>query len=174
MRAIIAIPASVALVLSVASCDRPSTPGGENAAATADGATVDTAADAEAVKKAFAAFNADIVAKNVEAIRAHYASDAVMILPGQAPFEGIDAIMGDYSKYAADPAAKYAPGAETTQVSSGGDVAYGEVNYQTTNTNSTTKAVETKDRYNITVFKKQPDGSWKVVRDINTDVPKAG
>jgi uncharacterized protein (TIGR02246 family) len=169
MKLLIAIPASVALVLSVAACERTSAPAAENVAATAEGATDDSAA----VKQAFAAFNADIAAKNLEAIKSHYASDAVMILPGQAPFEGIDAIMGDYKQYAADTAGKYAPGAETTAISSGGDVAYGEVTYQTTFTNPTTKAVETKDRYNITVFKKQPDGSWKVVRDVNTDVPKA-
>lgn len=169
MKAIIAIPASVALVLSVAACDRPSAPAAENAAATAEGAT----ADADAVKQAFATFNADIAAKNVDAIKAHYASDAVMILPGQAPFTGIDAIMGDYNQYAADKAGKYVPGAETTTISSGGDVAFGEVNYQTTFTNPATKAVETKDRYNLTIYKKQPDGSWKIVRDVNTDVPKA-
>jgi uncharacterized protein (TIGR02246 family) len=169
MKAIIAIPASVALVLSVAACDRPAAPAVENSTATADAA----AADAEAVKQAFATFNADIAAKNVDAIKAHYASDAVMILPGQAPFTGIDAIMGDYNQYAADKAGKYVPGAETTTVSSGGDVAYGEVNYQTTFTNPATKAVETKDRYNLTVYKKQSDGSWKIVRDVNTDVPKA-
>jgi uncharacterized protein (TIGR02246 family) len=170
MKAIIAIPASVALVLSVAACDRTTAPAEGNVAAAAEGATDDAAA----VKQAFAAFNSDIAAKKLDAIKAHYASDAMMILPGQAPFVGIDAIMGDYSNYAADPAGKYVPGAETTEISSGGDVAYGEVNYQTTFTNSTTKAVETKDRYNITVFKKQPDGSWKIVRDINTDVPKGG
>ena len=45
--------------------------------------------------------------KDLEAIKAHYAGDAVMILPGQAPFQGIDAIMGDYKAYAADPAGKY-------------------------------------------------------------------
>jgi len=169
MKAIIAIPASVALVLSVAACDRPAAPAVENSTATADAA----AAEAEAVKQAFATFNADIAAKKVDAIRAHYASDAVMILPGQAPFTGIDAIMGDYDQYAADKAGKYVPGAEATTVSSGGDVAYGEVKYQTTFTNPATKAVETKDRYNITVYKKQSDGSWKIVRDVNTDVPKA-
>jgi uncharacterized protein (TIGR02246 family) len=168
MKAIIAIPASFALVLSVAACDRPSAPAEANVAA-AEGATDDAAA----VKQAFAAFNSDITAKNLDAIKAHYASDAVMIIPGEAPFAGIDAIMGDYSKYAADPAGKYVPGAETTEISSGGDVAYGEVNYQTTFTNSKTKAVETRDRYNLTVFRKQSDGSWKVVRDVNTDVPKA-
>ena len=172
MRSLIVIPASVALVLSVAACDRPSAPAAEaagNSAPTAEGVTDDAAA----VKQAFATFNADIAAKNLEAIKAHYASDAVMIIPGQAPFAGIDAIMGDYNNYAADAAGKYVPGAETTTISSGGDVAYGEVNYQTTFTNSKTKAVETRDRYNLTVFKKQPDGSWKVVRDVNTDVPKA-
>lgn len=173
MRSLILVPASVALVLSVAACDLPSAPAAESSAATAEGATADPAADAAAVKQAFAAFNADIAAKNVEAIKAHYASDAVMIIPGQAPFAGVDAIMGDYKQYAADKAGKYVPGAETTQVSSGGDVAYGEVNYKTTFTNPKTNAVETKDRYNITVYKKQPDGSWKIVRDINTDVPKA-
>ena len=168
MKSLIVIPASVALALSVAACDRSTAPAADNAGATAEVAT----ADAEAVEQAFATFNADIVAKNVDAIKAHYASDAVMIIPGQAPFTGIDAITADYTAYAADPAGKYAPGAETTTISSGGDMAYGEVNYQTTFTNPKTKAVETQDRYNLTVYKKQPDGSWKVVRDVNTTVPK--
>jgi uncharacterized protein (TIGR02246 family) len=169
MKSLIVIPASVALVLSVAACDRTSAPTATNVAETAEGATDDAAA----VKQAFATFNADIAAKNLDAIKAHYASDAVMVIPGQAPFAGIEAIMGDYKQYAADPAGKYAPGAETTTVSPGGDVAYGEVAYQTTFTNPKTKAVETHDRYNISIYKKQPDGSWKIVRDINTDVPKA-
>jgi len=169
MRSLIVVSASMALVLSLAACDRASAPAEDNVAAAAEGTTDDAAA----VKQAFAAFNSDIAAKNVEAIKAHYASDAVMIIPGQAPFVGIDAIMGDYNQYAADKAGKYVPGAETTAISLGGDVAYGEVNYQTTFTNPTTKAVETRDRYNLTVFKKQADGSWKVVRDVNTDLPKA-
>jgi uncharacterized protein (TIGR02246 family) len=170
MKSYIMIPASAALVLTIAACDRTPAPAASNVEATAEGNT----ADAELVKQAFDAFNSDIAAKNLEAIKAHYASDAVMIIPGQAPFVGIDAIMGDYNQYAADKAGKYVPGAETTAISSGGDVAYGEVNYQTTFTNPATKAVETRDRYNLTVFKKQPDGSWKVVRDVNTDLPKAG
>jgi uncharacterized protein (TIGR02246 family) len=169
MKAIIAIPASVTLALSVAACDRAASPAAENVAATAKG----TAADAEAVKLAFAAFNSDIATENLDSIRAHYASDAVMIIPGQAPFKGIDAIMEDYKQFAADPAGKYVPGAETTEIHSGGDVAYGEVTYQTTFTNPKTKAVETRDRYNLTVYKKQSDGSWKIVRDVNTDVPSA-
>ena len=168
MRSFVALSASLALVLSLAACDRSSAPAADNSGATAEAAT----ADAEAVKQSFAAFNADIVAKKVDAIKAHYTSDAVMIIPGQKPFVGIDAITADYQNYAADPAGKYAPGAETTTVSSG-DMAYGEVNYQTTYTDPKTKAVVTEDRYNLTVYRRQPDGSWKVVRDINVPLPAA-
>jgi uncharacterized protein (TIGR02246 family) len=168
MKAFVAIPASLALVLSVAACERASTPAEGNASGPAEASS----ADSEAVKQAFAKFNADIAAKNVDAIKAHYASDAVMILPDQAPFVGIDAIMKDYQTYGADPVGKYVPGAETVEVLSDG-AAYGEVGYQTTFTNPKTKAVETQDRYNLTVYKKQSDGSWKVVRDVNVTLPKA-
>ena len=97
-----------------------------------------------------------------------------MVLPGQAPFKGIEAIMGDYQGYASDAAGKYVSGEETTYVSSGGELAFGEVTYQSTFTNPKTKAVETGERYNFTVYRKQPDGSWKVIRDINAPLPKAG
>lgn len=158
------------LALSLAACDRAAAPAGENTAVAAD---VSAAADAEAVKAAFAKFNADIAAKDLDAIKAHYATDAVMVISNYGPFEGIDAIMGDYKTYAADPAAKYSPGAETVTVSPSGDMAYGEVKYQSTYTHPQTKAVVTVDRYNISVYQKQPDGSWKIVRDINPDLPKA-
>jgi uncharacterized protein (TIGR02246 family) len=170
MKSTIVISAGVALVLSLAACDRAAAPTNGESAAASEAVT----ADAEAVKQDFAKFNADITAKDLEAIKAHYAADAVMILPGQAPFQGIDAIMGDYKAYAADPAGKYVSGTETTEVSSGGDLAYGQVTYQSTFTNPKTKAVETEDRFNLTVYKKQSDGTWKVVRDVNALLPKAG
>lgn len=168
MKVFVATSAGLALILSLAACDRAAGPSESNAAASAEGVTD----DAEAVKQAFAAFNADIAARKLDAIRAHYASDAVMVIPGQPPFVGIDAIAADYTNYASDPAGKYAPGAETVTVSSG-DMAYGEVNYQSTYTDPETKAVVTVDRYNLTVYRKQPDGSWKVTRDINAPLPKA-
>lgn len=168
MNTLTLIPASIALALSLAACNRTEAPADGNATPAAETSEADSAA----VKRAFAAFNADIAARDLDAIKAHYASDAVMFIPGQAPFKGVDAIMGDYKLYAADPAGKYSPGTETVTVSSG-DMAYGEVNYQSTSTNPTTKAVETTDRYNLTVYRKQPDGSWKVVRDVNVPLPKA-
>ncbi len=174
MKFIVTMSTGLALALSLAACERYAAPiNGDSAASTEASATDTSTADAEAVKQAFAKFNADIAARNVDAIKAHYASDAVMIIPGQAPYVGVDAIMKDYEAYGADPAGKYVSGEETVEVLSDG-VAYGEVNYQTTFTNPGTKAVETQNRYNLTVYKKQSDGSWKVVRDVNTNVPQVG
>lgn len=169
MNRIVPLSAGAALALSLVACDRAATPVEANAVAGETSAT-----DVQTVKQAFAAFNAAIVAKDLPKIQAHYASDAVMVIPDLAPFEGIDAIMADYKAYAADPAGKFAPGAETTTVSPGGDTAYGEVKYQSTFTNPKTKAVETWDRYNLSLYRKQADGSWKIVRDVNVNLPKAG
>ncbi|MFP5329521.1 MAG: YybH family protein [Alphaproteobacteria bacterium] len=167
MTRVVLLAASAALALSLAACDRVSAPAGK-----ADSAEK-AAVDSEAVKQAFAAFNAAIANKDLAAIRAHYASDAVMVLPNLPPFNGADAIMADYEAFASDAAGKYEPGAETTYVSSGGDLGYGQVNYQVTYTNPDTRAVQTANRYNLSVYKKQSDGSWKIVYDINTDIPKA-
>ena len=168
MNRVVLLYAGAALALSLGACGPTVAPGDAN------GASATAASDAEAVKEAFAAFNAAIAAKDLPAIKAQYAADAVMIIPNQAPFKGAEAIGGDYDAYAADPAGKYVPGAETVTVSSGGDLAYGQVNYESTYTNPATKAVETASRYNLTVYKKQADGSWKVVQDINVNLPKSG
>lgn len=167
MTRLVLLTAGAVLALSLPACDRAAAPADKAASTEA------AAEDSAAVKAAFAAFNAAIAAKDLPAIEAQYASDAVMIIPDQAPYEGAAAIMADYKNYAADPAGKYVPGTETVQVSPGGDMAYGEVKYQSTFTNTKTKAVETADRYNLTVYRKQADGGWKVVRDVNTTLPKA-
>lgn len=169
MTKFLTISTGLALALTLAACDRAAAPADGTAAHSGES----TAADAEAVKTAFAAFNDAIAAKDQAAIKAQYASDAVMVIPGQAPFKGVDAIMADYQSFAGDAASKYVSGEETVTVSSAGDLAYGEVEYDATYTNPKTKAVETARRFNLSVYKKQPDGSWKVIRDINSDLPKA-
>lgn len=169
MNRVVLLSAGAALALSLGACDRAAAPGEANTAAGEASAT-----DTQAVEQAFAAFNAAIAAKDLPTIQAQYASDAVMVIPNQAPYKGIEAIMADYKAFAADTAGKYVPGAETTYVSSGGDLAYGQVNYESTSTNPATKAVETASRYNLTVYKKQPDGGWKVIQDVNANLPKGG
>jgi len=165
MKNIVLLSTGLALALALSACDRP--------AASGNGATAieASAADTDAVKQMETAFLAALEAKDVAAVKANYAPDAVMVLPQQAPMKGIAAISADYDKFAADPVAKFDATNESTVV--GGDMAYSQGTYTVTYTNPKTKAVENGQGYYIVVYKKQDDGSWKIVQDVSSPLPKA-
>ena len=83
----------------------------------------------------------------------------------------IAAIGADYDKFAADPAGKFDATNESTVV--GADMAYSQGTYTVTYTNSDTKAVENSQGYYLVVYRKQNDGSWKIVQDVSSQLPKA-
>ncbi len=165
MNKAILISTGVALAISLAACDRADAPAEGNApAATA-------AADTDAVKKLETDFLGAIEAKDFATAKAAYASDAVMMIPMQAPLKGAAAIGADYDKFAADPAGKFDATNETTVV--GADMAYSTGTYDVTYTDSKTKKVENGEGYYLVVYKKQADGSWKIVQDVSSPTPKA-
>lgn len=155
------------LVLSLPACDRAETPA-RNQATTA------VAANTDAANKALANVIAALNAKNWAAVKALYAPDAVMITPDSPPFKGVQAITAEYDRLAADPAVQFKATAGAAQVSSSGDLAYADATYQMTYTNPETKKVESGNGYCVWVFRMQPDGSWKIVRDVSSPVPAAG
>ncbi len=157
----------LALALSLTACNPAPAP----TPVVAPGAP--SAADVEAVSAKETAFLGAFATNDYASIKAHYADDAVMVIPEMAPMKGIAAISADYDKFAADPAGKFVPTNESTVVSSGGDLAYSQGTYSVTYTNSKTKAVETGNGYYLVVYKKQADGSWKIVQDISSPTPKA-
>ncbi len=157
--------AAVMLSGALGACDRSATP------AKPDALAATAATDTDTVKKIETDFLAAIEAKDLPAIKANYASDAVMVLPEQAPLKGIDAIGADYDKFAADPAGKFDATNESTVV--GADMAYSQGTYTVTYTNSKTKAVENGQGYYLVVYKKQDDGSWKIVQDVSSPTPTA-
>ena len=55
-----------------------------------------------------------------------------------------------------------------------GDLAYADATYKMTYTNPNTSKVDSGNGYCIWVFRKQSDGSWKIVRDVSTPVPAVG
>ena len=165
MKSIMMVATGVALALSVSACERPAASGNDAAAVEA------SAADSAAVKETETSFIAALEAKDVAAVKASYAADAVMVLPQMAPMKGIAAISADYDKYAADKAAKFDATNESTVV--GADLAYSQGTYTATYTNPETKAVENGQGYYLIVYKKQPDGSWKIVQDVSSPLPKA-
>jgi len=150
---------------ALAACDRSATPVAANApAATA-------AADTDAVKKLETDFFAAFKAKQLDIVKAAYAADAVMMLPDIAPFRGAAAIAGFYDAFAADTAGKFDANNEATVV--GGDVAYSNGTYTVSYTNDKTKQVESGQGYYVIVYKKQSDGSWKIVQDVASPTPAA-
>ena len=167
MNKAVLISTGVALAVALAACERADAPakGDTPAAASA------SAADTDAVKKMETDFLGAIEAKDFATAKAAYASDAVMMLPMQAPLKGAAAIGADYDKFAADPAGKFDATNETTVV--GADMAYSTGTYDVTYTDSKTKKVENGEGYYLVVYKKQADGSWKIVQDVSSPTPKA-
>lgn len=158
--------AGTLLVTCLAACDRAKTPA-RNEAVTA------YAADADA-KKLLANVIAALNAKDWAAVKELYASDAIMITPDSPPFNGAQAISAEYDRLANDPAVQFEGTAGAIQVSSSGDLAYADATYKMTYTNPQTSKVDSANGYCIWVFRKQSDGSWKIVRDVSSPVPAVG
>jgi uncharacterized protein (TIGR02246 family) len=110
---------------------------------------------------------------DLEKTLAYWADDAVMLPPGQPPLRGKEAIR-EYLESAA-----HIPGFAITwepieaHVAASGDIAYlmerNEVSFD-----DATGARVTETNKAVTVWRKQPDGSWKNVVDIWNAEPPAG
>ncbi len=166
MNRVVLMSAAAALALSLGACDRSSAPAEANGAASAT-------ADADALEALDAEFLASIKAKDYDKSKTYYASDAVMVLPEMAPFKGTEPIGASFDDFAKDPAGSFAANNESVVVSSGGDLAYSQGTYTVSYTNSQTKQVENGQGYYLIVYKKQPDGSWKIVQDVSSPTPAA-
>jgi uncharacterized protein (TIGR02246 family) len=129
-------------------------------------------ADASAtVGKNQADFLAALRAKDFARVKAHYAPDAVMIQPGEPVFKGIAAISANYDQFARDAGASVEGINNSIVVSSAGDLAFAEGTYDAGFTNPKTKAISHSKGYYVLIYRKQPDGSWKIVRDISSTIP---
>ena len=166
MNRVVVMLSSTLLVAGLPACDRAQTPA-RNEAATASPANSDAT-------KLLADVIAALNAKDWAGVKELYASDAVMIAPDSAPFKGTEAISAEYDRLAADPAVQFKGTAGAIQVSSSGDLAYADATYKMAYTNPQTSKVESGNGYCIWVFKKQSNGSWKIVRDVSSPVPAVG
>jgi uncharacterized protein (TIGR02246 family) len=139
------------------------------ASASAVAASAPVAADPAQVRSAIDAANQQAVtgmlANDPVAATANYSDDAVAMHPGMAAMrgraaiqEGIKGMMGSMSV----TAAKFT----TEDVMVSGDVAVEMGTYAMTLQPKGGKAMDDKGKY-LTIWKRQGDGSWKIVRDIN-------
>src|SRR4051812_35676292 len=128
----------------------------------------DTAkADLKSLKDTDVALNSDLAARDLEKVLSHYADDAAMLPPNAPLMKGKEAIRSNYRELLADPNMSFAGTTVSTDVSKSGDMAYTQGLFALTGTNPKTKKTETVHGKYVTIFKKQADGTWKVVQDIN-------
>ena len=129
-------------------------------------------ADVKAIQDNEAQWNQEYAAKDNDKIVAHYADDAILMVPGTPSSSGKEAIRAALKEMVADPALSLQFHATKVEVAKSGDVAYTQGTYTMTLTDPKTKQVINDHGSYVTTYRKQPDGTWKAVADIATsEVP---
>jgi uncharacterized protein (TIGR02246 family) len=125
-------------------------------------------ADARALRDGeVAAFIKDWSGKDADRVAAHYAEDGILMVPNSPIVTGKDAIAKSMKAPLIDPNWSLALTPAQVEVSGSGDLGYARGTYVLTATDPTShKAVVEKGRF-LTIFRKQADGSWKAIQDIN-------
>jgi uncharacterized protein (TIGR02246 family) len=152
--------AAIALA-TLAGCDRP--------ASTA--AKVDTEAEKAAIKAVEASQIKAIQAKDAAGSAANYSQDAVFVGEDGRPIEGAKAIGEAFTAMVEDPAMTFDYRQGRMVVSEGGDMAYSTATYTYTYTDPKSGKPVTSLGSNLSVWRKQADGSWKLVADNNAGKP---
>ena len=133
-------------------------------------------ADVKAVRDVEAAWNRDSALKDPDKWASYFADDAAILMPNEPIIMGREKAREPIKAMLSDPnfALTFQP---TTRVeaSKGGDLVYTVGTYSMTVSNPKDKTPMTDKGKYVTVYKKQADGSWKVVADIfNSDMPPPG
>jgi uncharacterized protein (TIGR02246 family) len=120
----------------------------------------------DAVNRTAQEILAALQAKDAAKVASYYAPDAVLATPGRPAARGGEAVSKAIRNDIADPNFKISVSDEKTEVAGSGDLAYRRVSLKVTYTNPQTKQAENAAATNLSVFRKQADGSWKVVEDF--------
>lgn len=131
-----------------------------------------SAADEKTIRDGEVAWSADWAAKDAEKIMGHYADNASLLVPDAPLMKGKDAIRAGLKDLLADKNLAMSFTTSAAEVSK--DLAYTQGAYSMTMTDPKTKKPVTEKGKYVTVYKKQADGSWKAIEDIdNADAPAA-
>lgn len=119
-----------------------------------------------AVEQAEEAVLAAFQAKDAERLATHYTEDATVMMAGQAPASGRQAIAESLGGFMKDPNFSIDFTNDATQVAGSGDLAYTRGSYTVSYTHPQTKQKTSERGSYVSVFKRGADGQWKVVEDI--------
>jgi uncharacterized protein (TIGR02246 family) len=125
------------------------------------------ASDPDSVKQAIKAdeakWNKDVKAKDTEGLAGHYADDAFFVPPGASPADGSTEIRQFYANALTDPAIDVTIASDKVDVA--GDLAYSRGHFSEKFTDKKSGKVMTSTGTYLAVYKKQDDGTWKIVAD---------
>lgn len=147
----------VAFALLATGCNK------QAAAGASDPAAVQTAIKADEKK-----WNEDFRAKNLEGLLSHYADDAYLAAGGPAANGSTD-IRKQYTDALSDNYFSVEFASDKIDVS--GDLAYSRGHFTEKHQDRKSGNVVTETGSFLTVYKKQPDGSWKAVEDFTAADP---
>jgi len=105
-------------------------------------------------------------AKDSAKVNSYYAPDAIIATAGRPAAKDGPAVSKAITDDLSDPNFKMILSHEKTEVAASGDLAYRRGSYKITATNPQTKQAENIAGTYLTVFRKQADGSWKIVEDF--------
>src|SRR5438552_15007918 len=133
-----------------------------------------TAADTkieQALRDLDAKWSKDAGAKDVDKTVSYYAEEAVVMPPNASSATTKEAIRSAWKEMLTSPGAAINWKATKVEVAKAGDLAYVSGTYEQTMTDPSGKPAKDRGKY-VEIFKKQADGTWKVVADIwNSDLP---
>jgi uncharacterized protein (TIGR02246 family) len=123
----------------------------------------------QAIKADEAKWNQQLKAKDTEGLAGHYADDAYFVAPGAAAADGSTAIRQVYANALTDSA--FEAQVSSDKIDASGDLAYARGHFTEKYTDKKTGKVMTDKGSYLSVYKKQDDGSWKMVEDFATADP---
>ena len=110
-------------------------------------------------------------AKDVDKTVSYYAESAVVMPPNASAAMTKESIRSAWKEMLTTPGAAISWKATKVEVAKAGDLAYVSGTYEETMTDASGKPAKDRGKY-VEIFKKQADGTWKVVADIwNSDLP---
>jgi ketosteroid isomerase-like protein len=142
------------------------------AACTPDAAPMDTIAtdtrnaDMQAIRLVEESVRSAWAAKNSDGIMAQYAADAVRMSPGSGVALDLPQVRIAIAEVLKDPALSLEFASQKTDVT--GDLGYQRGTYTMTYTDPRNQLPVRERGSYLSVFHRQPDGSWKVIEDIHT------
>lgn len=158
---LIAVTGAAAFALTIGGCQKQS-----GAATNGDVSGVQTALKADEKK-----WNDDFKSKDLEGLLGHYADDSYFIAPGVKAASGSTEVRKAYAEGLADKNFELSFASDKIDVAASGDLAYARGHFSEKYTDPAKGQVVSQTGSYLTVYKKQPDGSWKSVEDFAAAEP---